>query len=233
MQPNLKNKFGETALDIATSKGHTALAKHLPGGSHNFTKINLKEAACVHCGRVVGKGRAGLWCVACGSCRACAMLQICEKGGGKPKSPKPPKDGAATSPKGFGTSPENKRFSMSFNKGSRKSERRLSASQSDAPPEDPATASPPAAKPSSPGARLRASSGDLRQMLGRRKSADDLASPPLSPTAAAAPPADDAPAPAAAVVAGADESSPTEKEKKPAKKGKKRLSLSRSPSAGA
>ena len=164
------------------------------------------------------------------------MLQICEKGGGKPKSPKPPKDGAATSPKGFGTSPENKRFSMSFNKGSRKSERRLSASQPDAPPEDSA-ASPPAAKPTSPGARLRASSGDLRQMLGRRKSADDLASPPLSPTAAAAPPADDAPAPAAAVVAGADESSPTEKEKKTlsqaVKKGKKRLSLSRSPSAGA
>ena len=75
------------------------------------------------------------------------------------------------------------------------------------------------------------SSGDLRQMLGRRKSADDLASPPLSPTAAAAPPADDAPAPAAAVVAGADESTPTEK--KPAKTKKKRLSLSRSPSAGA
>ena len=102
-----------TALDIATSKGHNALAKHLPGGSHNFTKINLKEAACVHCGRVVGKGRAGLWCVACGSCRACAI------------------------------------------------------------------------------------------------------------------------APAAAVVAGADESTPTEKEKKPAKTKKKRLSLSRSPSAGA
>ena len=103
-QPNLKNKFGETALDIATSKGHMQLAKHLPGGSHNFTKINLKEAACVHCGRVVGKGRAGLWCVACGSCRACAMLKSARRAAASQVAEAA--EGRRDEPQGFGTSPE-------------------------------------------------------------------------------------------------------------------------------
>ena len=72
-----KNSFGETALDLATQAGHGACAKLLPGGSHNFGKLNARGAPCARCGKVVGRGRAGLWCASCGTCKECALATVC------------------------------------------------------------------------------------------------------------------------------------------------------------
>ena len=72
-----KNSFGETALDLATQAGHGACAKLLPGGSHNFGKLNARGAPCVLCAKVVGRGRAGLWCASCGTCKECALATVC------------------------------------------------------------------------------------------------------------------------------------------------------------
>ena len=51
-----KNSFGETALDLATQAGHGACAKLLPGGSHNFGKLNARGAPCA-LGRGAGAAR--------------------------------------------------------------------------------------------------------------------------------------------------------------------------------
>ena len=64
----------------------SAAAKHakvlalLPGGLHDFDHVNAKSTPCISCQRVVGAGRAGVFCIACRRCRACAESLECEAG---------------------------------------------------------------------------------------------------------------------------------------------------------
>ena len=69
--PAAKNAFGETAMGLAAAKNHGAVVRLLPGGTHNWEGRNAKGVPCVKCAKVVGVGREGCWCVACGVCRSC------------------------------------------------------------------------------------------------------------------------------------------------------------------
>ena len=73
-----RNKFGETALDMATKNKHHETAQVLPGGSHNFDSVNEKGLPCIYCAKVVGKGRKGLWCAGCQCCKTCGFNEQCK-----------------------------------------------------------------------------------------------------------------------------------------------------------
>ena len=78
--PSLRNQFGDTALKMAAAAKHAKVLALLPGGLHDFDHVNAKSTPCISCQRVVGAGRAGVFCIACRRCRACAESLECEAG---------------------------------------------------------------------------------------------------------------------------------------------------------
>ena len=72
-----KNNFGETADTAARNNKHADVLRVLPGGTHKFDNLNVTGAPCMSCGKVVGKGRRGLWCAGCGMCKHCGEAAVC------------------------------------------------------------------------------------------------------------------------------------------------------------
>lgn len=87
--PAHKNRFKETALSLARARNHADAARALPGGTHKTDKPNTAKVPCAKCGRVVGLGRAGLWCSRCSLCSVCATHVACSEAVAafKPKRP--------------------------------------------------------------------------------------------------------------------------------------------------
>ena len=71
--PSVRNEMGEEPLSLALSKGHKAIVKLLPGGTHDLSSLNTKKVACITCGKVVGVGRPGMWCAGCKRCKNCGL----------------------------------------------------------------------------------------------------------------------------------------------------------------
>jgi len=78
----LANSFKETAIDLARLNKWPKVVAVLPGGTHDFNSINTKREPCRQCERVVGAGRAGLFCKNCTICKECGLRFVCGKGGG-------------------------------------------------------------------------------------------------------------------------------------------------------
>lgn len=75
---DLKNGFGEAALDAARKAGHGRVCNLLPGGTHRYDeKANKKKRPCHVCGKVVGVGRPGFFCHACLICSNCGKKKKC------------------------------------------------------------------------------------------------------------------------------------------------------------
>ena len=73
--PTQRNSFGETATSLAAQDD--GLRALFPGGSHTYAGKNVAKRPCVHCARVVGVGRDGIFCHACGSCQNCGLGVFC------------------------------------------------------------------------------------------------------------------------------------------------------------
>ena len=73
-----RNRFGETPIEAARAAGHRSAVELLPGGKHSgFDKPNSRKTPCRVCGKVMGVGRPGVFCVACGTCRKCSETRTC------------------------------------------------------------------------------------------------------------------------------------------------------------
>jgi len=75
---NRRNEFGEAAIDLARMHAHKQLVAILPGGSHDFSRVNENKYPCRICLKVVGVGREGLFCSACYVCHGCGLSNTCE-----------------------------------------------------------------------------------------------------------------------------------------------------------
>ena len=73
--PTQRNSFGETATSLAAQDD--GLRALFPGGSHTYAGKNVAKRPCVHCARIVGVGRDGIFCHACGSCQNCGLGVFC------------------------------------------------------------------------------------------------------------------------------------------------------------
>ena len=73
--PTQRNSFGETATSLAAQDD--GLRALFPGGSHTYAGKNVAKRPCVHCARIVGVGRDGNFCHACGSCQNCGLGVFC------------------------------------------------------------------------------------------------------------------------------------------------------------
>ena len=73
--PTQRNSFGETATSLAAQDD--GLRALFPGGSHTYAGKNVARRPCVHCARIVGVGRDGIFCHACGSCQNCGLGVFC------------------------------------------------------------------------------------------------------------------------------------------------------------
>ena len=183
--PLATNSFKEDALALARQAGRREVLAVLPGGTHDFSRLNSSKQACRLCERVVGVGRGGLWCARCRCCRACGLHEPClahQSTAAKRRS-------AAASPNlqrrssPFASLPASPASSSSFSWGR---------------PSSPATtsASAPPMRRYHASSSTDASSGDRVGLwsVDRRAGSGLGASEPLSPTRSSSPPGPAAPA---------------------------------------
>ena len=71
--------YGIPGHELRTRKPAVfTLVAILPGGSHDFSRVNENKYPCRICLKVVGVGREGLFCSACYVCHGCGLSNTCE-----------------------------------------------------------------------------------------------------------------------------------------------------------